>query len=46
MIFIDDIGGNLKPAKALGMATIKVEDPAIALAELSRLVGIDLLGLP
>lgn len=46
VIFLDDIGGNLKPAKALGMATIKVEDPAIALAELFRLVGIDLLGLP
>lgn len=43
VIFLDDIGGNLKPAKALGMATIKVEDPAVALSELSQLVGIDLL---
>ncbi len=43
VIFLDDIGGNLKPAKALGMATIKVEDPAVALAELSELVGLDLL---
>ena len=45
VIFLDDIGGNLKPAKALGMATIKVEDPAVALAELSELVGLDLLAL-
>ena len=45
VIFLDDIGGNLKPAKALGMTTIKVEDPAVALAELSALVGLDLLAL-
>ena len=43
VIFLDDIGGNLKPAKELGMATIKVEDPVIALAALSQLVGLDLL---
>jgi putative hydrolase of the HAD superfamily len=42
MIFLDDIGGNLKPARAMGMATIKVETPAEALAELSTLVGIAL----
>ena len=45
VIFLDDIGGNLKPARALGMTTIKVEDPAVALAELSALVGLDLLAL-
>lgn len=45
VIFLDDIGGNLKPAKALGMTTIKVDDPAVALAELSALVGLDLLAL-
>ena len=45
VIFLDDIGGNLKPAKALGMTTIKVEDPAVALAALSALVGLDLLAL-
>lgn len=43
VIFLDDIGGNLKPARALGMATIKVEEPRIALEDLSRLVAIDLL---
>ena len=33
-IFLDDLGINLKPAKELGMTTIKVIDPAIALKEL------------
>jgi len=33
--FLDDIGMNLKPARALGMATIKVDDPDRALRELS-----------
>ena len=42
--FLDDIGGNLKPARALGMATIKVDDPARALVELGVLIGLDLLG--
>ncbi|HEX6213144.1 MAG TPA: HAD family phosphatase [Methylomirabilota bacterium] len=42
--FLDDIGGNLKPARALGMATIKVDDPARALAELGALLELDLLG--
>ena len=42
--FLDDIGGNLKPARALGMATIKVDDPQRALAELGALIGLDLLG--
>jgi putative hydrolase of the HAD superfamily len=41
--FLDDIGGNLKPARALGMTTIKVNDPVRALRELSALVGFDLL---
>ena len=42
--FLDDIGGNLKPARALGMATIKVSDPIMALRELSTLLGFDVLG--
>ena len=41
--FLDDIGSNLKPARALGMATIKVDEPEPALRELSTLVGFDLL---
>ncbi|MGK5172148.1 HAD-IA family hydrolase [Geodermatophilus sp. CPCC 205761] len=40
--YLDDLGINLKPARALGMHTIKVVDPAAALAELSALVGIPL----
>jgi epoxide hydrolase-like predicted phosphatase len=41
--FLDDIGTNLKPARALGMSTIKVTDPHQALRDLSALLGIDLL---
>jgi putative hydrolase of the HAD superfamily len=32
--FLDDIGRNLKPARELGMTTIKVDDPDQALREL------------
>ena len=42
VIFLDDIGGNLKPAQAMGMATIKVDEPDVALAALSRIVGFSL----
>jgi putative hydrolase of the HAD superfamily len=38
-VFLDDLGINLKPARALGMTTIKVGDPAQALAELEALLG-------
>jgi len=40
-IFLDDLGINLKPARALGMATIKVAAAAPAIAELSALLGRD-----
>ena len=39
-VFLDDLGINLKPAAAMGMRTIKVGEPADALAELSALVGL------
>jgi putative hydrolase of the HAD superfamily len=42
--YLDDLGINLKPARALGFATIKVVEPAAALAELSELVGFPLGG--
>jgi putative hydrolase of the HAD superfamily len=42
--YLDDLGINLKPARALGFSTIKVVDPAVALAELSQLVGFPLDG--
>jgi putative hydrolase of the HAD superfamily len=35
-VFLDDIGRNLKAARELGMATIKVDAPEPALAELGR----------
>ena len=41
--FLDDIGRNLKPARQLGMATIKVDDPEQALRELGALLGLDLV---
>jgi epoxide hydrolase-like predicted phosphatase len=40
--FLDDIGSNLKPARELGIATIKVDDPERALAELEELLGFPL----
>jgi len=41
-VYLDDLGINLKPAKALGMTTIKVESAAPAIAELERHLGIQL----
>lgn len=38
-VFLDDLGVNLKPARAMGMTTIKVVDPDDALAELEAAVG-------
>jgi epoxide hydrolase-like predicted phosphatase len=42
--FLDDIGRNLKPARELGLATIKVDDPDRALSELEALLGFGLRG--
>jgi putative hydrolase of the HAD superfamily len=42
-VFLDDLGVNLKPARAMGMTTIKVGDPAVALAELGDLLGLELV---
>jgi putative hydrolase of the HAD superfamily len=41
-VFLDDLGINLKPARALGMTTIKVVDPDVAIAELEDVVGFPL----
>jgi putative hydrolase of the HAD superfamily len=41
-VFLDDLGINLKPARALGMTTIKVTDPDLALAELEQTLGFDI----
>jgi putative hydrolase of the HAD superfamily len=40
-VFLDDLGINLKPARAMGMTTIKVTDPDEALAELAEILGIE-----
>jgi putative hydrolase of the HAD superfamily len=39
-VFLDDLGVNLKPARAMGMRTIKVTDPGQALEELGTLTGL------
>ena len=41
-VFLDDLGINLKPARAMGMTTIKVVDPQAALDELEAVVGFQL----
>ena len=41
-IYLDDLGVNLKPARALGMHTIKVELGAQAIAALEKLTGMNL----
>jgi putative hydrolase of the HAD superfamily len=41
-VFLDDLGINLKPAKAMGMTTIKVVTPDQALADLEAVVGFPL----
>ncbi|HTQ13052.1 MAG TPA: HAD-IA family hydrolase [Rhizomicrobium sp.] len=41
-IYLDDLGVNLKPARAMGMATIKVESGPQAIAELQALLHMKL----
>ncbi|XP_033748534.1 acyl-CoA dehydrogenase family member 10-like isoform X2 [Pecten maximus] len=43
-VFLDDLGGNLKAAKALGINTIKVSDPDVAIRELEQFLGLPLHG--
>jgi putative hydrolase of the HAD superfamily len=43
-IFLDDLGVNLKPARAMGMTTIKVDDARDAIAELETALGFSLGG--
>ena len=42
-IFLDDLGINLKPAKELGMTTIKVIDPDKALSELQSYLDYEII---
>ena len=39
VVFLDDLGINLKPARAMGMQTIKVLSPEQALSELEAVIG-------
>ncbi len=39
-VYLDDLGINLKPARALGMTTIKVVEPDAALEELAQATGL------
>ena len=41
VVFLDDLGVNLKPAREMGMTTIKVSDAASALDQLSSVLGLD-----
>jgi putative hydrolase of the HAD superfamily len=42
VVFLDDLGVNLKPARAMGMTTIKVTDPEDAITALEGVVGFPL----
>ena len=42
VIFLDDIGANLKPARELGLTTIKVDEPGTALEALAENLGFPL----
>jgi len=39
VVYLDDLGINLKPARQMGMRTIKVQDPDLAVAELEQILG-------
>jgi putative hydrolase of the HAD superfamily len=39
-VFLDDLGMNLKPARDMGIRTIKVVDPDVALAELESILDL------
>jgi putative hydrolase of the HAD superfamily len=42
VVFLDDLGVNLKPARELGMVTIKVTDVEEAVGELEQVLGVPL----
>ncbi len=45
VVFLDDLGINLKPARQMGMTTIKVVTESQALADMDQLVTVDLSDL-
>lgn len=42
IVFVDDLGFNLKPAKELGMATVLHTDARATIAQLEALLGVEL----
>jgi len=42
IVFVDDLPGNLKPARAIGMATVLHRDAGSTLAELEEHLGVSL----
>jgi len=42
-VLLDDLGSNLKPARAMGMITIKVESGPQAIADLEAVTGMKLI---
>jgi putative hydrolase of the HAD superfamily len=40
IVFVDDLGFNLKPAKAIGMATVLHADAATTIAQVEELLGV------
>ena len=46
VVMLDDLGVNLKPARDLGMHTIKVTDPIEAIRELGEVLSIDFFSTP
>jgi putative hydrolase of the HAD superfamily len=42
VVFLDDLGINLKPARAMGMTTIKVEGAEQAISDLEAVLGVSL----
>jgi putative hydrolase of the HAD superfamily len=42
LVYVDDLPGNLKPARALGMATLAHRDAAETLPQLEALLGLSL----
>lgn len=43
-VFLDDLGINLKPARAMGITTIKVTDEGQAIRDLENVLGVELGG--
>ena len=45
IVYLDDLGVNLRPAREMGMTTIKVVSEEQAIADLGDILGIDFQGI-